>query len=363
MIKEVVVTNSTGEFVTMTLTRPDSSGFVITNIQGLGPGKSTINVRENSLANGSMFNSSKTPSRNIVFTLRFLPVPLIGQPVASIENARLKTYRYFPNESRIRIDVTTDAGTFYIYGYVESNEPTIFSNTEGAVISVLCPDPFFRDINGNIGGTIESIIDAFSFPFSNESLVTKTIVFGNRFFQSTLFTIPFPGTVNVGPTLTIYAVGGQVNNPRITFYNQYSPGDVDTLGFTFTVVTPWVTSTPYLLGDHVSKNDATWICIAAHTSGTWATDVATKWMVVTNVLTPLENGDHLTIVCEKGNRSVTRFLASDPTHPRDYIGALTYDSSWPFLHPGDNVYSYDADDGSKEFIRFEYEYTNLYSGV
>ena len=70
MIKQILVTNSSGEKLPLILTKPEDSGLIILDVQGLGPGKSTINLRENALANGSVFNSAKTPSRNIVFTFR-----------------------------------------------------------------------------------------------------------------------------------------------------------------------------------------------------------------------------------------------------------------------------------------------------
>ena len=44
---------------------------------------------------------------------------------------------------------------------------------------------------------------------------------------------------------------------------------------------PWVTATPYDVGDVVEDNNSSYICVVAHTSGTFATDLAAgKWQVV-----------------------------------------------------------------------------------
>lgn len=306
MLKEIVVTNPSGERLPLTLMRPESSGLILVDVQGLGPAKANVNVRENATISGSIFNSVKTPSRNIVLTLSFLESP-------TIEAARLRTYRYFPTESQIRLDVRTDAGTFYIYGYVESNEPTIFSIRQGCVVSVVCPNPFFKAHDGYRADVISPIGKLFEFPFSNPVGV-EGIIFGERIFDSPEFTIPFDGTIPVGPTFRIQASGGEVNNPSIFFYNPNVPGDVDVLSFNFT-----------------------------------------------DDLPPLNDGDYLLIVCERQNKSVTRYVASTG-QLLNYIGAVTLDSSWPLIRQGDNEFSYTAEDGG-EYIRFSYEYSLQYSGV
>jgi hypothetical protein len=306
MIHEIVVTNPRGEKLPLTLMRPETSGLIVMDILGLGPANSSINIKENSFGSGSIFNSMKTPSRNIVLTLRFLPAP-------TIEATRLRTYKFFQSESKIKLDIKTDAGTFYIEGYVESNEPTIFSKEEGTTISLLCPDPFFRSEAGSRSGKIEQIAKMFAFPFSNET-DDETIIFGETFFQSVDFIIPCESTISIAPTLTLHAVGGVVSDPRILFYHEYESGDAESLGFAFTTELP-----------------------------------------------ALEDGDYLEIVCERGNKSVRRYKALTNEFI-NYIGTVTLDSSWPILRPGNNVFSYDAVSGGA-FIRFSYTYKLQYTGV
>jgi hypothetical protein len=207
MIHEIIVTNPSGERLPLTLMRPESSGLIIVDVQGLGPAKSNINVRENATISGSIFNSAKTPSRNIVLTLQFSEMyDSAGMMVSTIEQTRLRTYRYFPTESQIRLDVRTDEGTFYIYGYVESNEATIFSIRSGCVISILCPDPFFRSDTGYREDIINPIGRLFEFPFSSEIQEASA----------------FPGYIPSSPTSYLLPEITSTNN-YVTWGIRYTP--------------------------------------------------------------------------------------------------------------------------------------------
>ena len=165
MIKSITVTNYLGDTLKMELSRPQLSGFIITAITGLGPGKSNINTTEISTNDGSLYNSSRVPNRNIVISLRYL-----GND--SIEDVRQMSYKYFPIKKKLRLLIETDNRLAEIDGYVESNEPEIFSKEEGADISIICPYPFFYSADGDgMQTTVFSGVEPlFEFPFSNESL-------------------------------------------------------------------------------------------------------------------------------------------------------------------------------------------------
>ena len=62
--------------------------------------------------------------------------------------------------------IETDNRQAEIEGYVESNDPTIFSKDEGSDISIVCPNPFFYSagkdgINTTIFYGVEAL---FEFP-------------------------------------------------------------------------------------------------------------------------------------------------------------------------------------------------------
>lgn len=140
MIQVVVVTNDAGESLAMELANPEESGFAIRKITGLGPVKSDIRMTSIAAADGSRYNSSRMPYRNIVFTISPEWKP-------TIEASRLRLYRYFPIKRRVNIRFVTDMLDCEIFGYVEKIEPDIFSKDETISVSVICPDPYFREVS------------------------------------------------------------------------------------------------------------------------------------------------------------------------------------------------------------------------
>ena len=142
MIHSFTVTNHTGRSLECELANPWKEGLAITSIDGLGPGQATVNVADISSTDGGLFNSARKSYRNIVFNFVFE-----DHDTLTIEDIRRKCYTYFPIKKNVKLKfVTTDYKTFtdfYIDGYVESNEPTIFSAKEGAQVSVICPNPYF----------------------------------------------------------------------------------------------------------------------------------------------------------------------------------------------------------------------------
>lgn len=207
MIRAVTVTNYLGESKRFELTFPESSGFVVQSISGLGPSKADINMTEISTNDGSLYNSARVNSRNIVMSLKLMFNP-------SIEDARLDTYKYFPIKKRVKLLVETDNRVCETYGYVESNEPDIFSSNETTKISIVCPDPYFYSDTVNTT-VFYGVVPLFEFPFSNESLTEKLIVFG-EIKNETEQTVHYSGDAEIGVLITIHAIG---NVSDITIYN------------------------------------------------------------------------------------------------------------------------------------------------
>lgn len=161
MIKSVTVTNYLGESLKMELTNPYDSGIAITDITGIGPGKADINVTELTSSDGSLYNSARLGTRNIVMTLRFMIAP-------DIETVRQKSYKYFPIKKELILTFETDNRSCYIAGYVESNEPVIFDENEYTQISIICPDPYFYSTEAN-AMVFSGVVPMFEFEFSNET--------------------------------------------------------------------------------------------------------------------------------------------------------------------------------------------------
>ena len=201
MIKSVTITNHLDESIKLDLFNPEESGFIIKNIEGLGPVKANINFKELATNDGSIDNSARLSSRNIVMSLQFMESP-------TIEETRLKSYKYFPIKRNIKFLIETDDRICETIGRVETNVPTIFSNAEGCQISILCPNPYFYSAGEN--GTNQTIFygtePLFEFPFSNESLTEDLIEFGS-IENRTEGTVYYDGDAEIGITIQIHAVG------------------------------------------------------------------------------------------------------------------------------------------------------------
>ena len=101
MIKSVTITNYLQESVKMVLTEPESSGFIIRSIDGLGPAKANVHFTELSTLDGALDNGAMLESKNIVLSLIFIGTP-------TIEDTRLKSYKYFPIKQNLTFEIETD---------------------------------------------------------------------------------------------------------------------------------------------------------------------------------------------------------------------------------------------------------------
>lgn len=304
MIRSVTFTNYLGDSVKVTLARPEESGFIITSITGLGPGKANVNTTEVATNDGSLFNSSRLPSRNIVISLKYMWAD-------SIEDARQKSYKYFPIKKKITMLIETDNRQAEIEGYVESNDPTIFSNNEGSDISIVCPDPFFYSAGKNgINTTIfYGVEPLFEFPFSNESLLKKLLIMG-EIKNETERVVVYNGDAEIGITITIHAIGEASN---ITIYNTGTREvmRIDT--------------------DKMQKFTGSGIIA----------------------------GDDIIICTVKGNKSVSLLRNGKTTN---ILNCLDKNADWFQLAKGDNIFAYTAESGSTN-LQFKIENRIIYEGV
>ena len=171
MIKSVTITNYLQESVKIELTEPETSGFIIRSIEGLGPAKANVNFTELATLDGALDNGALLNTRNIVMSLVFEGTP-------TIEDTRLKSYKYFPIKQNLTFEIETDNRHCFTVGRVESNTPTIFGNErEGCQISILCPSSYFQDMNDTIVN-FDAVTGEFEFPFDNDSIsrVGKNLV-------------------------------------------------------------------------------------------------------------------------------------------------------------------------------------------
>mgnify|MGYP001343006686 FL=1 len=307
MIKSITVTNYLGDSIKLELRRPEKSGFLIESISGLGPSKANINTTEVSTNDGSLFNSARLNQRNIVFEIIFVET-INGE---SIEDVRQKSYKYFPLKKKLDLLIETDNRIAKTTGYVESNEPNIFSSREGSQISIICPDPHFYSAgpDGNNTTVFYGIEPVFEFPFSNESLTDPLITFGNIHFK-TENVITYKGDTEIGVTIHIHAIGEAEN---ITIYN---------------------TGTREIMRIDTTKLE----------SLTGSGIVA---------------GDDIIIKTQKGDKSITLIREGKTTN---ILNCLDKKTDWFTLAKGDNIFAFTAESGTTN-LQFWIENKVIYEGV
>lgn len=301
MIKSITVTNDLGESKKFVLADPQKFGFAISEITGLGPPKASINSSESATHDGSMFNSSRVQERNIVITAYLMFSP-------TIEDVRLESYKYFPIKRKVKLVVETDTRVCSTIGYVESNEPDIFSKAETIQISIICPDPYFYS-EAEKTTVFYGVEPLFEFAFSNESLTEPLIEFGAIQIKKEQ-TIWYTGDAEVGVVIKMHAIG-MVKN--IAIYNtrtrQIFKIDTEKL--------EKMTGSPVVAGD----------------------DIIVSTMKGDKYVLLFRNGEYINI-----------------------LNCMSKDSEWFTLRKGDNIFAFDAEYGS-ESLEFRVYNKTLYEGV
>lgn len=121
------------------------SEYACKPIEGLGPVKSEISTTVLPLEGGGESNSAKDGMRNIVLTVEFKPEYSLDSTVTALRHKLLDVWT--PG-NEVELDFETAGGkTYRIKGDVESHEPLIFTKDPTVQISILCADPYFRELN------------------------------------------------------------------------------------------------------------------------------------------------------------------------------------------------------------------------
>ena len=301
MIKSVTVINHLGESLTLELGAPDLSGLLIQQIEGLGPAKATINTTELATYDGALYNSARLQMRNIVMTLVMMWAP-------TIEDARQKTYRFFPIKKQITLVFETDNRYCECTGYVESNTPDIFSKKETTVISILCPDPFFYSVNDGYYFKFGGYDAMFEFPFSNESPSIPLLIMSEK-NSAHSGTLLYGGDSDSGLMITIHGLGTVTGTLVLACADTGESMEIDTSKIT---------------GGFANLDD---IMISTH----------------------------------RGNKFI--YLLRNGVYT-NVINALGKNSDWLSVHQGLNTFSYQIRDGSgADNLEIKMDYRMTYEGV
>jgi len=287
----------------MPLRYPERSGFLIFNITGIGPEKSELRFTNLATANGGVFNSARMPNRNIVMSLRYWATGAV-----TVEQIRHESYKYFPIMKPVTLTFQTEERRAVITGYVEANEPVIFSRETHCQISIVCPDPWFYTEDPMIT-TFDAVNPMFEFPFSNESLTDPLLIMG-EIWPETTRSIYYHGDADIGVRIYIWFRGVVT---QFSIFGQTAD-------------------------QHMSINDD----LLEELTGDGIIE-----------------GDEIIISTVKGDKFVTLIRAGVKYN---ILNALNRDAFWFQLQKGDNVFAYTAESGLLN-VSFRIENRVAFEGV
>ena len=183
-----------------TLELTNNPKYTVFKIEGLNPPQATINSSVNTTTDGSSINSVRLENRNIV---------IYATIEGDVEANRINLYKHFPVKKQVKLYFNNGTRKVYIEGVVELIECDLFSNKQVAQVSIICPKPYFKDVNDLIT-MFSDVSKLFSFPFSisNAGMELSAISLNQR--RSIINT----GDAETGVIIKLFATG-TVENPVI----------------------------------------------------------------------------------------------------------------------------------------------------
>lgn len=180
-----------------TLELTGNPNYTVFKIEGLNPPQATINSSANTTTDGSSINSVRLESRNIVIYMT-----VNGE----VEANRINLYKYFPVKKKVKIFFNNESRNVYIEGVVELIECDQFTSRQVAQISLICPQPYFKEVN-ELTSIFSDVSPLFSFPFNiAENGVEVSAITTNQ-----RKSIINAGDIETGAIIKLFAIGTVVN--------------------------------------------------------------------------------------------------------------------------------------------------------
>lgn len=288
------VENKNGQRFTLT---GNETSYQIISVDGLNPPNATIQSTTVAGMDGSRFASAKLGERNIVLTIKIN---------GDVEANRLYLYRYFKTKQYCKIYFANGSRSVYAEGYVETIECELFGNDQQMQVSIVCQDPYLKDID-EIVYDISQVIGMFEFPFA------------------------FGGNGVIDPTDTDDAIEFSIIDKE-NIVNIVNFGDTDS-GFIIEIIALGAVTNPII----------------------YCVDTDEFF----GVNCTMAKGDVLTIDTIAGEKSVT--FDHDGVKS-NYLRYIQMGSSWLKVLQGDNQYTYGADSGS-DMIQLLIKFRTRYEAV
>lgn len=189
----------------------NENNYQILSIDGLTPPSATIHTLTNASTHGSIYKSAKIEPRNLVIQVK---------PRGNTEENRLRLYEYFATSDWCKIYFRNGSRNVAIEGYVETIESNLFENNQVMQISILCPEPFFKDVEDRIID-ISKDHDAFEFPFS----IPESGIEFSVFEQDRFTCVVNYGEADAGMIIEIENISDELSGLQCPIIRNYITGE------------------------------------------------------------------------------------------------------------------------------------------
>lgn len=195
--------------LTLDLKNPHSSGYIVSGISGLEP--VNVDIKQTQLVSGLKYKYNKG-----FYKYREIKINIIYDEYnyqgASIDALREALYAYFNTNTFITLFFTKDNNKIKsISGWVEKHQATYFSNACGTIISIICPDPWFRTAEFTGGAYKEKIRSVIT---SDGSVIISTNQYSGT--VETGFILDTSMSNIKGHTLRLTSYKGSGSNKTVT---------------------------------------------------------------------------------------------------------------------------------------------------
>lgn len=213
MARRIICTNENDLSITLT---DQFAPWLLEACEGIYETKNKVNTSENTMTDGSTFQGSTTQMRNIILTMR-------DHPAGDHQANRALLYSVFKPKRPGTFLYEEDDTTRQISYYVESVTVDAAKRARQATVSLLCPDPFFvdlQDIEIQMSGWVKLFEWQHMFTSAGEE-------FGGRTPERLKSIENNSAADHIGLTIIIEA-SGTVRNPAVTHVEQAESIEIGT---------------------------------------------------------------------------------------------------------------------------------------
>lgn len=158
MLTTVEVRNPAGDLLSLPLD-DISDGYVLQDVEGIDPVKATIVSSTFATLDGVQYQTARREARNLLITLGLEP----DYASSSVRELRSNLYNWFMSKAAVNLRFyDSDGLVVEINGRVESLEAPLFVKEPKAVISVLCSNPDFVELD-EVTGEGDTVSDTTEF--------------------------------------------------------------------------------------------------------------------------------------------------------------------------------------------------------